>query len=198
MYALQALFRSALGVESAARSAYLYPAAIFLWIAVADLIGRRRIGRLRPFTVGVVALAVTLVIANNVTQLVGSGRAMWGLRANELAVLRLISANRTVAGMTLDVTPDVELMPQVTAGRYLMAVARFGEPRVAGELDPPEVAALIEPAILNRAALRLFGPGFARTGLPAQEGPDDLVTHPSAEVVEGSQGCVVVPHRPAA
>jgi hypothetical protein len=196
MYGLQALFRSALGVESAARSAYLYPAAIFLWIAVADLIGQRRIGRLRPFTIGVVVLAVTLVIASNLTQLVGSGRAMRVLRANELAVLRLISANRTVAGMSLDLTPDVDLMPQVTARRYLVAIARFGEPHVADEADPTGVAALIQPALLNRAALRLFGPGFAPTGVPARGVPDDLVTGGSGEIVAGAQGCVIVPASP--
>jgi hypothetical protein len=196
MYALQAAFRSALGIESAARSGYLYPAAIFLWIAVADLIGQRRVGRLRPFTIGVFLLAVILVMASNLTQLVGSGRAMRGLRANELAVLRLISANRTVPGMSLDVSPDVELIPQVTADRYLAAVGRFGEPAVVDEPDPAEQAALVDPGRLNRAALRLFGAAFAPVGRPATTGPDDVVSEGSDAVVPGPPGCVVVPPSP--
>jgi hypothetical protein len=191
MYALQAVFRSGLGIEHAARSAYLYPAAIFLWIAAADIFRVGRRPRIRRSTVVAIALGAVVVAALNLTQLVGSGRAMRGLRVNELAILRLISTNGDASALVRDVSPDPELMPQVTADRYLAAVRRFGEPQLAVEPAGDAFEQLIQPGRLNRAAVALFGPAFDAETSPSPI-PLDGLRVAAGTSRPGPSGCIVV------
>jgi hypothetical protein len=190
MYALQAVFRSGFGVESAARSGYLYPAAIFLWLAAGDVLRRpRRLAPGRPMIVAA-TICIAIVVVANLTQLLGSGRAMRGLRVSEVAELELISANRGLPGMALDATPDEELIPQVTARRYLAAIARFGEPRIADPPDEDEAAVLVDAGRLNRAALALFASAFGGTAVEAPTGPSGIALR-SGSVTPARPGCVV-------
>jgi hypothetical protein len=189
-YALQAVFRSGLGVESAARSAYLYPAAIFLWLAITDALSSRRPSAVSWNVRMVVALVLVMAIAGNLAQLVGAGRAMLGLRENMVAELRLLDSVRAVPGLALDTSPDEELIPQVTPRRYFAAVDRFGRPRLAIEGGTDEASALADPARLNAAAVRMLAGGFTRGGTRASEPPDVVIVRGGQAQADG-QGCII-------
>jgi hypothetical protein len=69
-YGLEAFYRGSLGVEHAARSGYLYPAALFIWLAISGVVGhgldRERWivrGRLVFVPVAVLVLIVPMAMA---------------------------------------------------------------------------------------------------------------------------------------
>lgn len=191
-YALQAWFRSGFGIVYAARSAYLYPAAVFLWIAIADAqrrVGDRRVSR--PVRIALV-LAVSVALTGNVTQFLGAGRAMRILRIDELAELRLMEVLRAEPGLVRDVSPDPELLPQVTANRYFAAIDRFGSPRLWIERGRESVVSdEASPARVNAAALRLLRDGFQLGGLTSVvQRPSIVRVDPPGQILELANGCI--------
>jgi hypothetical protein len=191
---LQALFRSGLGIEHAARSGYLYPAAVFLWIVVADLCRDHVAHRSRATGLAVAAL-LALAIVGNLAQLRGAGGAMVGLRSTILAELRFGMAVRDTPGLALDIPVDPELLPQVTLRRYLAAVDRFGAPRIALEEGGFRIAARADAAAVNATAIRLLGPAFQQ-GTP--DGASLSATVTSGTVTPAPGGCIsVAPSAPA-
>ena len=189
MYALQATFRAGLGIEHAARSGYLYPAAIFLWLALADGLPLRRSSAVGRNVRVLVTVVLVIAIAGNLAQLVGAGRAMRGLRTDMLAELRFLDSVRAVPGLALDASPDEELMPQVTPRRYLPAIDRFGRPRLAIESDGEDITMLADPARLNAAALRMLAGGFGRGGTTSSLPPEGLAVQ-GGEPQPAGAGCI--------
>ena len=185
---LQAAFRSGLGLESATRSGYLYPATVFLWIAVADL-WRHRAAATPMATRLVVALLLVLAILGNLAQLRGAGMAMVGLRSTTLAELRLGMAVRDTPGLALDVPVDPDLLPQVTLRRYLAAVDRFGAPRLALEGDSFRIVERADAAAVNATAIRLLGPAF-RHGEPDRSPVSATVS--GGTMTPSPDGCIEV------
>ena len=185
---LQAVFRSGLGVENATRSGYLYPATVFLWIAVADL-WRHRAAATPTATRLVVAALLVLAIVGNLAQLRGAGTAMVGLRSTTLAELRLGMAVRDTPGLALDVPVDPELLPQVTLRRYLSAVDRFGAPRLALEGDSFRIGDRADAAAVNATAVRLLEPAF-RDGEPDRSPLSASVN--GGAMTPSADGCISV------
>ena len=191
-YALQAWFRSSFGIEYAARSGYLYPAAIFLWITIADsLRGIGDPGLSRAVRVTVV-LALALAIVGNATQFLGAGRAMRVLRIDEVAELRLLEELRTDTGLDRDISPDPELVPQVTAERYFQAIDQFGSPRLWIEQGQPSVvSAEANPARVNAAALRLLHRAFDLGGhTVVVRDSSTIVVDPPGSILGLPDGCL--------
>jgi hypothetical protein len=188
-YALQALFRSGLGIEQAARSAYLYQAVIFLWFVVADVLMPHRYQAFGRNVRAVMALTLALAIVGNVAQLIGAGRAMFGLRATMLEELRLAQSARDVPGLALDVSPDMILMPQVTVRRYLAAVDRFGAPRLAIDDEAEGVTAAADSGTVNAAALVMLGRAFVPGGA-LDDVPPDAISASDGALGEPNGGCV--------
>lgn len=160
-YGLQTIFRGSFGIEHAARSGYLYPAAIFIWLTLAAFVGHRLSdGRWRTQSSGalvpvVLALLIVPMVIGNMRQFVGAARATRDLRATELAELQLIEAIRDVPGLALDISPDATLIPQVTARRYLAALDRFGAPALGWDWH-----VAVDGRAVDAAALRLLGPAI--------------------------------------
>jgi hypothetical protein len=185
-YGLQAVFRGSFGLEHGARSAYLYPAAIFIWLAVAATLGRRldprnwTAGRRRfvPLTVG---LLIVPMVLGNMAQLYLAARAMQPLRASELRELALIAGLRDVPGLNLDIASDPDLLPQVTARQYFIAIDRFGTPRLAIN-DPADDLPGPDATRLNALAVRLLGDAITigPDGVPAPSAPVLNVTSGTA------------------
>jgi hypothetical protein len=182
-YGLHAVFRGAMGLEHGARSAYLYPAAVFIWLAVAGTIGRRLDPRLwtggrRPLALALIGLLIVPMTLANMTQFFLAARALHVIRATEARELTLIERLRNVPGLALDVSPDIKLLGNVSPRRYFTAIDQFGAPYVEGastDLPGPDATAL------NAVAVQLLGDaiGIGPDGAP---GP----TAPSLSVVGGS------------
>ncbi len=129
-HVLQTIFRAAYGVEHGARPGYVYPGVVFLWLALAGLVGSRieRLrwrGRALPLAAAVLVLPMVLA---NMRQLAGIVTLSRQLRATEFAELRLIESLRDEPGLALDVQPDDEYLISLTPRRYLAAIDRFGRP----------------------------------------------------------------------
>jgi hypothetical protein len=199
-YFLQAYFRADFGVQHAARSGYLYPAAIFIWLAVSDLVAHswgpialaRESGRATaPWVArraGLLVL-VAVMILGNMLQFVGAARAMRDLRATEVAELRLLERLRGAAGLAADVSPDPGLMPQVTAAKYFEAVDRFGSPTTGFWLDPK---ASVDEHAVAATALRLLTPQIT-TVRGTVSGPAPSLLEARGAGVRGvGPGCVEV------
>ncbi len=176
-YGLQAVFRGSFGIDHGARSAYLYPAAIFIWLAVAATIGhrldpRRWATRGRLWVPAVVGLLIIPMVLGNMVQFWLAGRAMEPLRATELRELALMVELRDTPGLALDVMADPALLPVVTPRDYYVAIDQFGAPTIASgnpgaDLPGPDAAALNDLAkTLIGGAVRL-GPD----GAPASSAP---------------------------
>jgi hypothetical protein len=183
-YLLQAYFRSDFGIVHAARSGYLYPAAIFLWLTVADLVGRSfgpislipPAGRVAaPWFVRRAALLALLavMVLGNMVQFVGAARATRDLRATQIAELHLIEQLRGVDQLVLDESPDPRLMPQVTGERYFEAVDRYGSPTTGYWLDPK---ATIDEETVAGIVFRLLPPALV--------GVDGMAPGPRPRVLE--------------
>jgi hypothetical protein len=166
-YGLQTLFRGTFGVEHAARSGYIYPAVIFLWLAVSGIAGDRLSearwrGRGRLALVPVlIGLLIMPMVIGNMRQFAGAASASRFLRATALAELRLVEAVRAEPGLALDVSPDPALLAQVTARKYLAAIDRFGAPTLDWDWT-----ASVDASAVNAAALRLLGPAIKIHAIP--------------------------------
>jgi hypothetical protein len=173
-YVLQAVFRGSFGIDHGARSAYLYPAAIFIWLAIAATIGHRLdprgwTGGRRLWVPALIGLLVVPMALGNMLQFWLAARAMEPLRATEVRELALMVRLRDTLGLALDTAPDTDLMPQVTARDYFAAIDRFGEPQVAyarlgDSLPGPDTT------MLNAFALRLLGAAVT-VGPDGEPGP---------------------------
>lgn len=196
-YGLQAVLRGAMGIEHGARSAYIYPAAIFLWLATAGWIGRRLdpsrwTGGRRLLIPALIGLLVVPMSLGNMTQFVGAARASRELRATELRELALMVQLRDSASLALDVSPDPAIMPQVTAQKYFAAVDRFGTPQVAAD-RPADNLPGPDASALNAVALRLLGSAVSvgPGGSPAAVAPALVVADGSASP-NGVSGCTLL------
>ncbi|HUP83717.1 MAG TPA: hypothetical protein VM284_05975 [Candidatus Limnocylindria bacterium] len=175
-YGLHAFFRGAMGLEHAARSAYLYPAAVFVWLAVAGTIGmrldpRRWTAGRRPIALALIGLLIVPMTLANMTQFFLAARALQVIRATEARELTLIERLRDVPGVDMDVSPDGELLGNVAPGRYFTAIDQFGSPHIAGASDDLPGP---DGARLNAVAMQLLGdavtigpPGGSGTAAPA-------------------------------
>lgn len=190
MYVLQAVLRSGFGAEFGARSAYLYPGAIFLWLAVADGLVGRRIPVVKWDLRAVLSVALVFAIAGNLAQFVGAARGMRDLRATMMAELQLVERARAVDGLAMDRSPDVDYFPQITPRLYLAAIDRFGAPGLAVPRAPDGALVNVDSAHLNAAALELLADGFETSGTPASGPPVDLVVDVGLARPEGP-GCVI-------
>jgi hypothetical protein len=129
-HVLQTVFRAQFGVEHGARSGYVYPGVIFLWLAFSGVVGHRLEAprwRRRAVPVAAAVLLLLMVLAN-MRQFAGVAVLSRHLRATELAELRLIESLRVEPGLALDVQPDDTYLISLTARGYLAAIDRFGRP----------------------------------------------------------------------
>jgi hypothetical protein len=192
-YGLQAFYRGSFGVEHAARSGYLYPAALFIWLAISGIVGRgldrdRWLSRGRlAFVPAVAFLLIVPMTIGNMVQFVGAAQASRPLRATELAELRLVEAMKSVPGIDLEVSPDPNLL--LPNGRtYLYLIDRFGAPTLAWDWESSA-----DSQKVNLAAVRLLGPAIRTEAPPAADG-----SAPQLEVKGGSverstsSGCILV------
>ncbi len=191
LYGLQAILRSGFGAEFAARSAYIYPGAIFLWLAVADALVGRRIPVVDWDVRAVLSVVLVFAIVGNLAQFVGAARGMRDLRATLMAELELVDRARAVDGLVTDTSPDEELMPQITPRLYLPAIDRFGRPGLPVVRGPDGALVNVDSAHLNATALKLLADGFETGGTTSHELPSDLVLENGLARPNG-QGCVVV------
>jgi hypothetical protein len=147
-HVLQTYFRASFGVEHGARSGYVYPGVIFLWLAFAGVVGKRlEAERWRPRAVPVaVAMLLLLTVLGNMRQFFGAAVESRHLRATELAELRLIESLRDEAGLALDVLPDSVRLVPVTARQYFVAIDRFGRPILDWDWETEVDAAAVESA----------------------------------------------------
>lgn len=182
---LQAVFRGAMGFEHGARSGYLYPEAIFLWLALAGWLGPRLeparwAGGRRLILPALVGVLIVPMALGNMFQFVGAARASRGLRALELREIALMTRLRDSPSLTLDAAPDPFYLSGITARRWFELVDRFGDPQVAADrpgddLPGPDAAAL------NAVASRLLFGAITVT-------PDgkSATTRPSLVVASGA------------
>jgi hypothetical protein len=174
------------------------PAAIFIWLAVGDLVahswgpidltpesGQATAPWIAPRAALLILIA--LMVLGNMLQFVGAARAMRDLRATEVAELRLLERLRTAGGLATEISPDPALMPQVTAAKYFEAVDRFGSPITGFWPDPK---ATVDQHAVAAAALRLLTPQIT-TVSGTVSGPDpSLLEARGAGVRRVSPGCV--------
>jgi hypothetical protein len=196
-YGLQAVFRGSFGIDHGARSAYLYPAAIFIWLALAATIGRRLDPRRwtadrRPWVPAAVLLLIVPMVLGNMVQFWLAGRAMEPLRATEQRELALMVKLRDTPGLAVDVMADTALLPQVTARQYFTAIDRFGEPRIASgnpaaDLPGPDATALNELTQTLLGGAVAIGPD----GSPSAAAPTLEVTTGTAAPDFGA-GCTAL------
>jgi len=200
-YGLQAFFRGSVGVEHAARSGYLYPAALFIWLAISGIVGRgldrdRWLGRGRlAFVPTVACLLIVPMAMGNMAQFVGAAEGSKSIRATELAELRLVEAVRSVPGVDLDTSPDPDLIPQLTGRRYLTAIDRFGAPTLAWDWE-----SAANSLNVNLAAVRLLGPSIRVEAPPRANGSAPRLEIKGGTVEGGtSSACgLVLPANPDA
>jgi hypothetical protein len=173
-YTLQAVFRGAFGIDHGARSAYLYPAAIYIWLAVAGTIGHRLdphlwTSRRRPWVPALVGLLIVPMALGNMVQFWLAGRAMQPLRESELRELALTVQLRDTQGLALDAMVDDALLPVVTPRDYFVAIDQFDEPRIALG-DPGSDLPGPDATQLNAMVARLLG-GAVTIGPFGEHGP---------------------------
>lgn len=188
-YGLHAVFRGAMGIEHGARSAYIYPAAVFIWLAVAGTVGRRLdprqwTGGRRPLALVLIGLLIVPMTVANMSQFFLAARAMHVMRATEARELTLIERLRSVPGLAMNVSPDVPLLGNVSARRYFTAIDRFGAPHIEGvsdDLPGPDSSAL------NAVAMRLLGDAI-RVGPDGVPGPGGPSGAPGCTLLTTSSG----------
>lgn len=152
-YLLQAALRGSFGIEHAARSGYIYPAAIFLWLGISGLIGDRFKdrsfwpvgGRARLVPI-VGAVVVAAMIIGNMRQFVGAARGSRDLRATELAILRVVESHRSDPTLVLDRQLDDSVLYNVTARSYFAALDRFGRPTLGWDWEAGANQARVQAA----------------------------------------------------
>ncbi|MEA2676524.1 MAG: hypothetical protein QOJ81_665 [Chloroflexota bacterium] len=198
-YTFQAVFRGAFGLDHGARSAYLYPAAIFIWLAVAGIIGRRLdprrwTGGRRLAVPALIGMLVVPMALGNMTQFVLAANAMRPLRLTELRELALMVKLRDVPGLALDAPSDPDLLPQVTARQYFAAIDRFGTPQIPNH-GPADYGGhnASDNTALNALVLRLLGGAITvgPDGAPAAAAPTlEVVSGTTAP--DGRYGCTAL------
>lgn len=193
-YGLQAFLRGSMGVEHAARSGYLYPAALFIWLTISGIVGRgldrdRWLVRGRlAFVPAVACLLLVPMVMGNMAQFVLAARASKSLRATEIAELNLVVAVQSVSGVNLDVSPDADYVPQLTGRTYLVVVGRFGAPTL-----PWDWESAVDGGRVNAAAVRLLGPSIRTVRPPAAAGGEPQLEITAGSVEHGtSSGCSLV------
>ena len=146
-HVLRAVLRAAFGVEQGARSGYVYPGVVFLWLAISGVIGNRLEAprwRRRAVPIAAAVLLLPMVLAN-MRQFAGVAVLSRQMRATELAELRMIESLRAEPGLVLDVQLDDTYLISLTARAYLAAMDRFGRPTLEWdwetEVDATAVAA---------------------------------------------------------
>jgi hypothetical protein len=188
-YGLHAVFRGAMGLEHAARSAYLYPAAIFIWLAVAGTLGRRLDPRLwtvgrRPVALALIGLLIVPMALANMTQFFLAARALHVIRATEARELTLMERLRDVPGLAANVSPDIALLGNLSPTRYFAAIDQFGAPHIDGvsdDLPGPDSTAL------NALALNLLGDAI-EVGPDGMPGPAGSPDEPGCTVLSTTSG----------
>jgi len=202
-YGLQAFFRGSFGVEHAARSGYLYPAALFVWLTISGIVGRGLdrgtwIGRGRLVLVpAAIFLLIVPMSIGNMRQFVGAARGEKGIRATEMAELDLAVAVRSVPGVDLDIGIDPDYIPQLTGRDYLAVIQRFGAPALAWDWE-----SAADSQAVNMTAVRLLGPAVrfvppppsdaAAPPLDVKDGTAESGTSASCSVVRPSGPSTVV------
>jgi hypothetical protein len=193
-YGLEAFYRGSLGIEHAARSGYLYPAALFLWLAISGIVGRgldrdRWLSRGRlAFVPAAIFVLIVPMAMGNMAQFVGSARESKTIRATELAELRLVEAVRSVPGVDLDVSPDPDYIPQLTGQTYLTAIDRFGAPTLAWDWESSA-----DSQRVNLAAVRLLNRSIRTVASPSANGSAPQLEIKGGSVEAGtSSGCSLV------
>ena len=176
-YGLQAFFRARFGIEQSTRSAYLYPAAIFLWLAAAEISSplERTLSR-RPLMVAGLAILLALMVVGNMTQFVGAARGSRTFRQAEIAQLRLLEAMAMSPALDRAAAP-VGAVPQITAGAYLEATSILGKPHLA--IAEPTLMNLgpVDPQQMDASLIRLLGDSFAAIDHePDTTQPEDVTT----------------------
>jgi hypothetical protein len=147
-HVLQTVFRAEFGVEHGARSGYVYPGVIFLWLAFTGVVGNRlRTPRWRRRAVSAAgAVVLLLTVLANMWQFAGAAIQSRHLRATELAELRLIESLRAEPTLALDVQPDDTVLISLTARGYLAAIDRFGRPTLEWDWETDVDAAAVAAA----------------------------------------------------
>lgn len=193
-YGLQAFLRGSMGVEHAARSGYLYPAALFIWLAISGVVGHgldreRWIARGRLVFVPVAVLVLIVPMAmGNMAQFVGAARQSKIIRATEVAELRLVEAVQSIPGVDLDVSPDPDYIPQLTGRTYLAAIERFGAPTLAWDWESSA-----DSTRVNLTAVLLLGPSVRIVAPPGSGGSAPQLTVKGGSVDRGtSSSCSLV------
>jgi hypothetical protein len=143
--------RARFGVLGAADSHYVYVGAIFLLPLVAEAIKRLPwTWAWQPILTGLLLVAVLA----NAMQLAEQAISQMDLMRTENAELRVVELLRGAPDMSLDTPLDSEIMPQLTARKYLAAVDELGSPIPAS--TPSSLADLPGDAV-DREVLTLFG-----------------------------------------
>ena len=112
------------------------------------------------------------------------------MRATMVAELRLIEAMRSVPGLAMDASPDVELIPQLTPRLYLAAIDRFGSPGLGLDRGADGDFRYVDDARVNATSLRLLAGAFVPGGGPATGPPTGLVIE-GGSVRPADDGCVI-------
>jgi hypothetical protein len=128
-FGLSAVLRGEFGIEHGIRSGYVYPGAIFAWLAIAGLIARPVRPSRRWALVG--AATVALAILGNMRQFAGAAVGDREVHATEVAGLRLIEQVAADPRADLDARSAAYAFHNLFPREYLAAVARYGRPDVA-------------------------------------------------------------------
>jgi hypothetical protein len=189
-YGLQAVFRARFGIEQSTRSAYLYPAAIFVWLAAVEILAawRHHLVRRPPIVAGL-AILLAIMVVGNMTQFVGAARASRTLRQAEIAELRLLEAMAASPALDRAAVP-VGDVPQITAGAYLEAISILGAPHLA--IAEPTLTDIgpVDPQRMDATLIRLLDGSFAAIEQePDVTPPEDVVTV-GAVATDRSDGCL--------
>ena len=133
-YAIAGLTRAQLGYQQAASSRYLYVAAVFWLILLADAVSDmpwRGVWR-----AALVAL-VSLVCLGNIAALAQNMAGRQALMQQAAADFQALEAERHDPCLNPDAEVDPVVMPGVTPPLYYSAVDRYGDPAAALPVAPP-------------------------------------------------------------
>ncbi len=184
---LTSLSRAQFGDPAASR--YLYPGAIFVVLALSELVPRLRVpgGRLGAVVaVGVLVALVAVSLRGNVDQLRQGAAGLRDASTHVKAELRAVELARDRVDPSF--RPDPVRAPQIDAGGYLAAVDDLGSPADSlAELraQAPEVRAVADAVLVRALRARLrAAPGSPSAGAA---GPD--VTDTVAGTIVGDGSC---------
>jgi hypothetical protein len=133
-YAIAGLTRAQLGYQQAAASRYVYVAAVFWLILLAD--AARGIPWRGSWRVALVAL-VSLVCLGNIAALAQNMAGRQTLMQQAAADFQALDAERHDPCLNPDAEVDSIVMTRVTPPLYYSAVDRYGDPAAALPIAPP-------------------------------------------------------------